>query len=860
MDPVQRKLALIDKQLSPGYFHAQLLRTSPFAVVALGLIAGILIESRVRPDGCGSPANLPFWLTALGLCIGSAVAYFFVRVNRNPDAYGVFVLGLLALTGSTCLGAVRLISFYRVGASDIRNFITEYPVLSTIRGLIVTEPRIRRNTSWAFSTFKPTDPASSFYLRLTQVKTISGWSRASGTIRVQVDQPVLDLQAGDYVQVYCWLDRVGERTNPGQFDVARYLARRNVFLAASVKLREGIEILQSPPSAFATKARRVVRRAAARALLGDLPAEESGYGLMQALLLGYRGDIDTKTYQAFRRTGLLHFLSLSGMHFGILVGIVWYLGRTAGLLKRGRAVVCILAIALFLVVVETRAATVRAAIIAWVFCASVLFRRKHEPLNALSLAAVVLLLIRPTQLFEAGWQLTFATVLGILLLCKRINYALLDWIERLCAELDYRHLWRLSRLVGSSARVIAPLFSTGLAAWVGAAGILLYHFYTITPLASLWTVVVFPLVAAVLTLGFLKVIVFFLLPTLSMVLGLVTARLSELLIYVVRLLGHLSALQILVGGVGLWLIVFYYGIVVFAFFVYFHRPFLKNLACTGLAGALLVFVGAVKWRHTHPTDLVFTCLDVSHGQAILAQFPGGSTALFDAGSLHYDDPGRRIVRPFLNCKGISNIDALFISHGDVDHINGIPELAELYEIGRVYANQGFLQEAARPGPARFLSEYLQRRGHVIQGSPTLVDFGGKAVVEKIWPAGDLRDSQRFSENDRSLVMLIRFGQRRILLCSDIEKAGQKEILRLNPGLKVDVVVAPHHGSLSTADPDFLNRLEPAVVICSCSRKAYERAKTRQLAQGAQCFYTAGNGAITVRVGKDGAITVETAQR
>jgi len=67
------------------------------------------------------------------------------------------------------------------------------------------------------------------------VETINGWVKASGTVRVQVAEPVLDLKAGDYIQAYCWLERFKEPTNPGQFDVSRYLARKNVFIAASVK-------------------------------------------------------------------------------------------------------------------------------------------------------------------------------------------------------------------------------------------------------------------------------------------------------------------------------------------------------------------------------------------------------------------------------------------------------------------------------------------------------------------------------------------------------------------------------------------------------------------------------------------------
>ncbi len=158
-----------------------------------------------------------------------------------------------------------------------------------------------------------------------------------------------------------------------------------------------------------------MRQTATQALLGNLSLEDRSRGLLEALLLGYRGHIDSTTYRAFRKTGLLHFISLSGMHLGILVGIIWWLCKTAGLTKPARAIICIIAIGVFLLIVPPRAPTLRAAVICLVFCLSFFFRRKSNSLNTLSLAAITLLLIRPTNLFEAGWQLSFASVLGLIL-------------------------------------------------------------------------------------------------------------------------------------------------------------------------------------------------------------------------------------------------------------------------------------------------------------------------------------------------------------------------------------------------------------------------------------------------------------
>lgn len=319
MDPIQRKLDLIDKQLAGGDFHKRLIRTSPLVFVVVGLIVGIVLQEILRRLGGDDSRLVWMWVAMLGLCGASAIVLFALQEGGpRPE-----VTAYMALVCFVCIGAIRMISFAAPASNDISKLVGSEPNPAMIRGVIVAEPYVERHRDWAFARFKPTDPASSFYLKLIEAKTVDGWAKVSGTVRAQVDGPVLDLKAGDYIEAYCLLERFKAATNPGQFDTAKHLARRNVFVAASVKSRDGIEILESPPAALFAKVRAKIRQTAARALLGDLPSDGSGRGMLQALLLGYRGDIDSDTYLAFRRTGLLHFVSLSGMHFGVLVGIVW---------------------------------------------------------------------------------------------------------------------------------------------------------------------------------------------------------------------------------------------------------------------------------------------------------------------------------------------------------------------------------------------------------------------------------------------------------------------------------------------------------------------------------------------------------
>jgi len=860
MDDIQRKLALIDKQLAWGAanIHKQIISTSPLLFVVIGLIAGILVQSALT-------ISIGFWFVLLILCIlAVAVSFFASRksylVKENNLPYTTAYVALLCFL---CLGAIRLITFHQPKPDDIRNLVGNERKLVTIRGVIITEPYIQKNRDWKFARFKPADPTSGFYLNMKEIKTVYGWAKVQGTVRVQVDEPVLDLKSGDHIQAYCWLDRFKEATNPGQFDLTKYLARKNIFVAVSVKSRDGIEILHSVQndkrSDIFTKYKRKLREAITQALLGELSPQETSRGLLEALLLGYRGNIDSVTYEAFRRTGLLHFISLSGMHLGIFIGIVWWLCKTAGLMKPARALVCIIAISIFLLIVPPRAPTLRAAIIGFAFCASFFFRRRSNSINTLSLAAIILLLMRPTNLFEAGWQLSFAAVLGLVLFCHRIHFFLYETITGLPWRKKAPKTRPFYRIISRPGPYLLRLFSTGITAWLGGAGILLYHFHTINPLTFLWTVIAFPFVALILTIGYLKIILSFLLPTAAWLLGVIVTGLSDALIMIVKFLANLEISQLLIGHVSPALIILYYCLILFAGLVYLRRPSIKKAICAVMALAIIISLCVTKWQRSYRSELVINCLDVGHGQAILAQLPGKANILFDAGSLHKSDIGRRIVASFLDYKGINKIDAIIISHNDVDHINGIPEIVEHCEVGGVYANEAFLMamETEKWGTAKFLSSWLSENGPGLQPVGKNLNVGGKAKIEILWPTEQIYQDKTLGDNDKSIVSLIEFGGRKILLCSDIERFAQRKFLELFPNLKADVVVVPHHGSVKSMEADFIERLEADISICSCGQVQYERQQTTRRKDGAAAFYTAKDGAITICVKKDGSIRTTT---
>jgi len=447
-------------------------------------------------------------------------------------------------------------------------------------------------------------------MKLDSVKTTDGWADVSGDIRARISEPVENLQPGYRIQIMCWLDTFGPPLNPGQFNFARYLKQRRVFVSASVDSLQAVEILSKPAGSWSNITYKL-KCFTAEALLDDDAPESQSNAMLAALLLGKRANLPAETYNSFRRTGLAHFISLSGMHIGILAGFIWWVCKSAGLSKRKRAVALFLLITLYVIIVPPRAPTLRAAMLCWFFCISVLVRKRAYPLNTLSLTAIVLLLIRPADTFSAGLQLSFTTVLGIILFYERIEDQLLKLtIDRIPSFQSGENMTPRSNFAAGLCMAIVTTMSVGLSAWLGGAGVLLYHFGTITPLAGLWTIITLPLVFAILATGFAKIALALFLPTVALIISPVVTGLSNLFIWIVWLIDSVNISYILVGKVSAGVIISYYLLLGVWRFGYIRRPIIKKIICILLGLAVFAGVGVAKSKSIYRCSLELTCLSV----------------------------------------------------------------------------------------------------------------------------------------------------------------------------------------------------------------------------------------------------------
>jgi competence protein ComEC len=828
MDEIQQKIEEFQKQLLPPQsLLKETLLSCPAVLPAVGLIIGLVLQYYF---------HLPL-LIWFGILFFSSVLFilqkFFGKINL------LFISVSLCFI---CLGSIRLINYNKPALNDIRNIQFEDFTFAHIRTQIISEPRVivADENDWLFSKFSQSYPYTTFYAKVTEIKTDQGWKKATGTIKFYISEAVKDVNIGYKFQAFCRLDKFSPADNPGQFDIARYMNRNAVYVSASVKSANALTILgaEQLKSPFDIKAK--FRQLAIAALL-DNTESDNDMRLVEALVLGSRTKIDRKLYNDFTKTGLVHLVALSGLNVGILAGCFWWFTKKAGLLHQGRSIACIIATIIFLLVVPATSSTLRAGIMFIIYCLARLFNRHSSGLNSLAVAAIFLLLIRPMDFLDAGFQLSFAAVLGILFFYKPIRNFLILPVEPLRETPFYPPL-----------RAPLDMFAVGLAAWSAVMPLIAWHFHQLQLLTAIWTVPASIPVTIILILGTFKILLNPLLPTLAYGLGFIIDFSAKILSYLVAIFAKFPLSNIIIGKVSIYIVLLCYLLIfLWKFFPFRRKPFL-NLSYPAAIAILFIAAFFINRFETFG-NLQLTVLSVGHGQAAFIRTPDNKNFVIDAGSMSKNNIGDTIVNPFLNYIAADKIDSVFISHDDIDHYNGLPEILNQHHCENFYTTPKFIQSAAASNADAKLSEFVRSKGLSLCVAPQKISLG-KTVIIRLWPI-DSPDENSLTDNESSLVLLFEYAGRKILLCSDITEDTQKQLMNLYPQLDVDLIVTPHHGSGRTTDPAFLNCFKPEFLITSCSE-----ARLGSISGGikdfGQSYFTGKDGAVTVLINPAGQISIK----
>ncbi|MFM9067630.1 MAG: ComEC/Rec2 family competence protein [Planctomycetota bacterium] len=803
----------------------------PLIPTCLAFASGIALDHYAAPPIWGLVTSA--WLAILG---------WWIMHRRQSDelALGLLLLAVL-FTGS----AWHHDRWSLFPQDDIGRQASEVPQPVCVRARICLPPQIRPSSEphplASFSLGSETELA----VEVEQIRDGLRWFPLTGLVRVRVNGEVHGLGRGDRVQIWGLCERPRMRVNPGEFDGAAAERGRRCLTRMQVKTVHAIRRLEMARHWTPLKTLDWLRQLG-RQRLFDLVGTRHA-ALAAALLLGDRDQLPEQVRHGFFVTGLAHLLAISGLNVAIFSYGFWLVARLGWAPRRWSLLVAMLLAVFYAAFTDAQPPVVRAAILVVTFCLARWSGRAASALNMLALAALLVLMMNPLHLFQTGAQLSFLAV-AILMNERRDPVTVGTDVHPLDQLLQrHRPWWR--KLWTASCHWIRNMLALNIQVWAVSLPLVICRFH----LVSLISIVLNPLVVIPTTIALYAGFGCLVCGRDPVGLGPVCGWLTD------RALTGLVAIiewgETIHGGhfwtatpPTWWLLSYFLGLLLLQGFSRQQLP--SRWAWVSWLWWLVL--GAIWLQQASVTsctgddEVECTFVSVGHGTSVVLRLPGGRTLLYDCGRLGWPPTASRLTAGVLWEHSIEHLDAVVLSHADTDHYNGLPDLLRRFSVGMVYVSPHMFptewDSAAQP-LAR-LQQSLEHAGiryrELSVGDRLLA--GPDVLIEVLHPP---RQPLAGSDNSHSIVLLIEYQNRRILLPGDLEAPGL-DLLLNTPALHCDVVMAPHHGSARSDPTSFLQWCQPCHVVVSGAGgrdcRAVELATTQARAQ---FWHTARHGAVQV---------------
>jgi len=723
-----------------------------------------------------------------------------------------------------------------------------------LTGTVVTAPVIRPVGMGSVQWYRQSS-RTRMVVEAEKIEGVAGDIEVCGLVSVMVREPLLRIETGDRVELFGKLFRPVPPMNAGVRDWTLISQRNGILVQLTCEHAANVVFLSvgDPARHWIDRLRRWVRRS----MLDEAyDRDEPGAQLLSAMVLGQRSAVEADLNEVFVRTGTVHYLSVSGAHVGMLASMVWLIGWLAGQSRRGCAFWAMLLVTAYAILAEPRPPIMRAALMSNLFCLSILLRRPARSINWLALAAIILLLIKPTQLFMPGFQLSFVTVTVLILFVSRVRLRARHMFYRLIGRGDPLLMPEiqeklhppslLRNVINWTLRLLSVWLTISVTAWLASGLIVTYHFQRVAVWGWLNTLIVLPLVWFTLVLGYAKTGISVLCPPLADEMAFLLRKVTEALIAVVEKLSALPGAGMPTPQVPGWFIFGGYAVLV----LWLLRDWLR-MGGRYVAMAAFVLLIVAVW-HLAPArsgdSLRMHVLSVGDGSCCVIQLPNGNNIIYDIGSRPPYDLERWTVGPFLAHQRIPRIDAVILSHANLDHYCGLPDLLDRRRVEKILTAPHFAQHAAESsGTKRVINEIKKHdlSWKTIDQGDRLTGVG-EVEIKVLWPPPI--DQLSIAEpNDTSVVLRISYAGKRILLCGDIEEPVQRYLLAMGD-LKADVLVLPHHGGVVPTTKQFIEAVDPEYCIRSSGQRDKETTNgLLELVADRNYYNTADDGVVEVAI-------------
>jgi competence protein ComEC len=756
----------------------------------------------------------------------------------------------LLIAAATASGAWHHQWWYVFAADDLGHAATLEPQPIAIEGVAQSGPR--RMPAPPHNPLRAIEVGdrTRLDLQVTSVRDGDTWRSASGNTTLVINGHLFDVFAGDRVRVFGQLIAPSPAQNPGEFDYAEFCRGNRVLCLVRCDSPQCVEVVARAGWWQPQRWIDSLRTAGESTLWRFISPKNAG--LAAAMFLGLREELDPVQMDAFKETGTVHLLVISGLNVGILAACVLLALRTGWLSNRAALVLLAATTVFYAMVTDAQPPVVRATVLVLVFCCAQLLGRRGMAFNTLAAAALVVLVLNPVELFRAGTQLSFLAVGALIAIGQ-------SWLAQPTSATDSlvtQSLPARTQLTYLLLRLIGQATLVSFVVWIVVQPLVAARFNLITPSAIILGPLLAIPVAIAMTAGFAVMVFGWLLPPLGAVCGFVCDRALAVVVATVEAARDAPGGKFWTPGPSDWWLAGFYTMLVAWAVVPQVRQIRRRWIVMASAAWLAIGLAVASFPTPTKDSLHAAFLSVGHGLSVVIELPGGKTVVYDAGSMAAPELAARSVSSYLFSRGISQIDLLVISHADADHYNAIPQLLTQFRVREVcYTAQMFRDEVE---PLIVLREALAAavlRIREVRSGDVLLD-DDVSQLKVIHPSSG---GVPGSDNANSIVLQVTFQGQTILLTGDLESPGIELVMNTTTA-PIDVLLAPHHGSARSDPPGFARwAAAKRVVISGSSRDRSPEVRAVYKAEGGAVYHTATCGAVEVDLSANGC-TIDTIRK
>ncbi len=682
-----------------------------------------------------------------------------------------------------------------------------------------------------------------------------------------------DFQSGNQIVVTGSLYSFEAPSNPGQFNQKAYYKENNIYYKM---LAKDIKITDNHYNVFCT-ALDSIRQKLLTVYKYTLPEKESG--IVSAMILGEKSLLDMDIRRLYRESGISHLLAISGLHISIMGMGLYKLLQLMGASKKA----AILPVTIFLVcygqMTHFSISTSRAVLMMVLFLLAGTFERSYDMVSAACISAIIILLQKPFALTSCSFLLSFGAVCGIAIIIPILNRCIFGEEEKQ----GERERKRMRKWQEKKSKIQNPVikkiiewkfyiwncavetFVAGISVEIVILPIIMYYFYEIPVYSVFVNILVIPLSGSLVVLsvvGGLAGMIHIMAG--KIVLGSVYFLLQfyeKVCLTAERLPYH----SVITGSPKMWQIILYYVILVMIILIFKFRTGENRLS-----EAVSISFGIILWGMSFGVlvsgrrydGLMVTFLDVGQGDCIFFRDDTGKTCLIDGGSSSVNNVGTYRILPFLKYYGISQVDYVFMTHSDKDHVSGLVELIQDNGKSGVFIGNFVMpnisEEVIEKEESNELS-YNELYQLAISQDICVIKMKSFDMIRygnvTLCCLNPNSHTSYSSANAYSTVLFLAYKNSSYLFTGDVEKEGENTLIQnfnriFKRPIKMNVLKVAHHGSKNSTSAEFLELFSPECSVISAGKNnryghPHKELMERLEKKKSHIVVTAKEGAITV---------------